>query len=220
MCFSPEVDLVAGIVVTGVGVESLRYAHQPRQIPLAALPVVFGTHQIVESATWWSLQGDLPEACGTVATSAYLAVAHVVVPLLVPAAVALAEADPARRRRLIPFVLLGAAVALALGVQLAAGPAGASIGGRFIAYEVDLVWGGELTALYVLATCGPLLFSGRPTFVVFGVANLVAVTVLATLLAAGLISLWCVWAAATSVAILAHLRADDRCTEGVPAPSG
>lgn len=220
MCFSPEVDLVAGIVITGVGVESLRHAHEPRQIPLASLPVVFGTHQIVESVTWWSLQGDLPDRCGTVATSAYLAVALVLVPLLVPAAVALAETDPARRRRLVPFAVLGALVALALGVQLAAGPSGASIGGRFIAYEVDLAWGGELTALYVAATCGPLLFSGRPAFVVFGVANLAAVTVLASLLAAGLISLWCVWAAVTSVAVLAHLRAADRCEDAVEARSG
>jgi hypothetical protein len=220
MCFSPEVDLVAGIVITGVGVESLRHAHEPRQIPLASLPIVFGTHQLVESVTWWSLQGDLPDQCGTVATSAYLAVALVVVPLLVPLAVALAERDPTRRRRLVPFALLGAAVALALGVQLAAGPSGASIGGRFIAYEIDLAWGGEITALYVLATCGPLLASGRPTFVLFGAANLTAVTALATLLATGLISLWCVWAAVTSVAVLAHLRAGDRCEEEVPAPSG
>ena len=39
--------------------------------------------------------------------------------------------------------------------------------------------------------------------------NLLAVTGLALLLSNGLISLWCVWAAVTSVAIALHLRRTD-----------
>lgn len=45
----------------------------------------------------------------------------------------------------------------------------------------------------------------------FGVLNLTAVTVLAGLLATGVISLWCAWAAVASVVIVIHLRtAEDR----------
>ena len=36
--------------------------------------------------------------------------------------------------------------------------------------------------------------------------NLIAVTVLAWLMATGVISLWCAWAAVTSIVIVLHLR--------------
>ena len=45
--------------------------------------------------------------------------------------------------------------------------------------------------------------------VLFGVSNLVAVMVLAWLTVGGLTSLWCVWAAVTSVAIDVYLRRDE-----------
>jgi hypothetical protein len=60
--------------------------------------------------------------------------------------------------------------------------------------------------LYVVATCGPLLFSSYRHIRRYGVLNLVAVCALAWLNQSGLISLWCVWAAVTSVAIAVHLR--------------
>jgi hypothetical protein len=41
-------------------------------------------------------------------------------------------------------------------------------------------------------------------------ANLGAVAVLSILMVSGVISLWCVWAAITSIAIAAHLRRTDQ----------
>lgn len=61
-------------------------------------------------------------------------------------------------------------------------------------------------ALYVLATCGSLLASARRHVRAWGAINLVAVAVLAWVNQTGFISLWCVWAAITSIAIAAHLR--------------
>ncbi len=40
----------------------------------------------------------------------------------------------------------------------------------------------------------------------YGVVNVVAVGVLALVSATAFVSLWCVWAAVTSVAVAAHLR--------------
>ena len=44
MCFSAEADLTAGILVTAVGVDAVRRARAPRELPLAALPLLFGTN--------------------------------------------------------------------------------------------------------------------------------------------------------------------------------
>ena len=67
-----------------------------------------------------------------------------------------------------------------------------------------------LAALYVLSTCGALLVSGDRWIRYFGFSNLVAVVVLVWLIVGGLTSLWCVWAAVTSVAIDLYLRESAR----------
>ena len=61
-------------------------------------------------------------------------------------------------------------------------------------------------ALYVVAVCGSLLMSRHRQVRWFGALNLVAAALLAWLSKSSFISLWCVWAAITSVAIVVHLR--------------
>jgi len=210
VCFSPEADLLTGIVVSGVGIDALRHTKHRRYLPLALLPLLFGLHQLVEAVAWWGFEGRVPVRVGEMATWLYLAFAFVVVPPLVPWAVRSVEVDPARRRRLLPFVLLGAAVAAALLPGLLSGEAGGEVACRYIAYDTGVPYSGYVLPFYVAATCGPMLASGSRRFVLFGVANLAAVGVLGWLLAGGVISLWCVWAAATSVAIAREARVAER----------
>ena len=82
----------------------------------------------------------------------------------------------------------------------------ATIEGRHITYHVDLWHGNALAFGYVVATCGSLLLSGRPVVRGFGAVNLLAVCALAWADRNGFVSLWCAWAAITSIAIAAHLR--------------
>lgn len=205
MCFSAEADLVAGVVVSGAGIDALRHVRHKREYALAALPLAFGVHQLIETFTWWGLDGRIPSAIGEAAMWSYLIIAFLL-PAFVPVAVALVERDPRRRRMVIPFIALGVAVTGALMVGLFTGPVTAEIAGLYIAYDVSLNYGGQIVALYVAATCIPLLLSSRRSIVVFGVLNLSAVTVLAWLMSTGVISLWCAWAAVASIVIVVHLR--------------
>jgi hypothetical protein len=209
MCFAPEADLIGGVVVSGVGVDALRQVRHRREVAVAALPVLFGTHQIIEAFAWWGLEGAVPAAFGDVATYIYLGIA-LVLPVLVPLAVLSIEPDARRRRTVVPFVILGAAVAVTLLINLVSGPVTAEVAGLYIEYDVNLEFGGQITALYVAATCGPLLLSTNRRLVVFGILNLAAVSVLAWLMASGVISLWCAWAAVASVVIVIHLRTAER----------
>jgi hypothetical protein len=206
VCFSAEADLVAGIVISGAGIDALRHVKRRSNIPLASLPLVFGAHQLIETFTWWGLDGRVPEGVGTVALWAYLVIAFGVLPVLVPGAVYAIEPDRGRRRLLVPFCVLGIAVAAVLISELISGPVGAEVACRYIDYNVGISYGGQITALYVAATCGPLLLSSRRSVVVFGALNLVAVVTLALLLANGVISLWCAWAAVISLIVVVHLR--------------
>jgi hypothetical protein len=209
MCFSAEADLIVGVVVTGAGVDALRHVRHKREVGLAALPLVFGAHQMIETFTWWGLEGSVPASVEQVSTWLYLFIAFLL-PVLVPLALLSIEPDPGRRRAIVPFVVLGAAVSAVILAELTAGPVTARIAGRYISYDAHLGYGGPLTALYVAATCGPLLLSSSRRMVIFGALNLGAVAVLAWLMATGVISLWCAWAAVASLVIVAHLRTRPR----------
>jgi len=66
--------------------------------------------------------------------------------------------------------------------------------------------GGLLAAVYAVVVCAPPMLASERRIALFGVANLAAVVALVWLQSSALTSLWCAWAAVTSVAIAAHLR--------------
>jgi hypothetical protein len=205
VCFSPEADLVGGLVVTGAGVDAVRHLRHKREIGMALLPLAFGAHQVIEALAWWGLGGVVPEEVGEAAAWLYLLIAFLL-PLAVPLVVRAVEDDPVRRGIMAGFAALGGAVAAALIVQLADGPLVVRDAGRYLDYDAGLTYGGVIAALYIAAVCVPLLASSIGRIRLFGAANLAAVLALAWLLSSGLISLWCAWAAVTSIVIALHLR--------------
>jgi len=215
VCFSPEVDLAAGLVIGAVGLDALRHVRRPSERMLAAVPLVFAAHQLIEAFVWWGLQGKVPDALGHGAEFLYLVIAFGVLPILVPVAVGALDEIPHGLRTRV-FVTVGVVVAADLTYAVVRGPIDATIDGRSINYQVDLWHGGTLVLLYVLATCGSLLASEHRYVRVWGALNLVAVVVLAWVNQNGFISLWCVWAALTSIAVAVHLRHGSREPEPEP----
>jgi hypothetical protein len=208
MCFSPEADLAAGVLVSVVGIDAIKRARSPEELPLAALPLLFGVHQLIEAFVWWGLAGKVPASLGDTAIWLYLAIAFLL-PLWVPLAVRGVEPSPGRRPVITLLVGVGLVASLVLLGTIVWGPVDAAVVGHHIAYAVDIP-GGAIGVLYVVATCGALLLSSDRWIRSFGVANVAAVVVLVWLTVGGLTSLWCVWAAVTSVAIDLFLRDEER----------
>jgi hypothetical protein len=206
MCFSAEADLVAGAVVTAIGVDALRQVRRPNERPLGALPVVLGAHLLVEAVVWQALAGDVDRAVGRQAMWVYLAVALLVIPVLVPFAVRAVEPDPGRRRTMARLGAAGMALAGVYLVALVTAPVSVHIEGSHLAYRLGIDHGGLLAGIYAVVACAPPMLSSERRIAAFGLANLVAVVVLAWIESSALTSLWCAWAAVTSVAIAAHLR--------------
>ncbi|MEO7555175.1 MAG: DUF6629 family protein [Acidimicrobiales bacterium] len=127
-----------------------------------------------------------------------------VFPVLAPLAVAVLE--PRRLPITLALVGLGVAVAGVLSAAVVRGPIASRIDGYHLAYDTDLPIGGHLVAAYVAVTCGSLLLSSHRHVRRFGVANFVVVALLAWLDQSAFISLWCAWAALTSIGICLHLR--------------
>ena len=206
MCFSPEADLVGGIVIGAVGVDTLRHCRSRREVPIASLPVLLAGHQLVETFVWWSAMGKTPPDVGRIAMWLYLLFAFCVLPLFVPLSMRAVEPRDRRRRLMAPFALVGGVVAGVLFLALLLSPPSASIGTAHIAYKVAVPAGGYIVVPYIVATCGPFFLSSYRHAVAFGVVNLAAALVLAWALPSGFASLWCGWAALTSGAIALHLR--------------
>ena len=213
MCFSADAGLAAGVIVGAVGVDALRHVHSRREVPLAALPLLFAAHQLTETFVWWGEGGQVTPSTGRVAVWLYLAFTFWVLPVLMPLGVMAVEPDERRRRVMAFCAVVGSVVVATYLAAMVAGPVTAEIDGRHIAYSVPVAHEPLVNAAYVFAGCLPLLVSSHRYVVVFGVANAAAVAALLWLTTTGGISLWCVWAAVASAAIALHLR---RTQEGTP----
>jgi len=194
-------------VVGAIGVDALRNLRgRNDHLLLAGLPLLLGAHQLDEAFVWWGVEENVPHAVGRAAIWAYLLVAFVVLPVFVPLAVRAIEPPGRRKRIMIPFIALGTAVAAVLFAAMLRAPIGATEQPYHIAYDITISHGGLVVACYVVAVCGALLFSGFRNVEIFGVANLVAVAILAWLTVDGFASLWCAYAALTAGAIALHMR--------------
>lgn len=205
MCFSPEADVVAAVVVGGIGVATLRLVRTRRELLIGLLPLLFAVHQLVEAFVWLGLRGQVSAGLGTAARDVYVGYAFVVLPVIVPIGFLLLEPLPGHRRRLVPFVVLGAAVGLRLLSEVLAHPVGASARDHGISYAVRGS-GGVVAVAYVVATCGPALLSSRLYLRWFGVVNLVAAAIASTVHRVEFASIWCLYAALASLLILEHFR--------------
>ncbi|MFZ3598050.1 DUF6629 family protein [Streptomyces sp. BH104] len=205
MCWSATADLVAGGAVTAVGVGCLTRAvrTRPRAVPLAALPLLLGAHQIIEAVIWNDGGGSGP------AVVAWAVIALPLLPLWVPAAVWCAAAPPARRRLLVPLAA-GVVTAGVLGYVLATRTVTAEVRGHTMGYSIGLPYAGWLLAGYLLATIGSLLLSGERILVLLGVLAALAAAVCAALWRWEFISTWCAGAALCSLVLYGWLRGDSR----------
>ncbi|MDQ0579491.1 DUF6629 family protein [Streptomyces rishiriensis] len=199
MCWSATADLVAGAGVAAVGLACVTSVRDRRDLPLAALPLLLGAHQVVEAVVWDAGGGGGP------ATVVWAVIALPLLAVWVPAAVWCA-APPAARRRLTSLLALGVATAAGLTAGIATGPVTASVRGHTVGYSVPLAHPAVLVAGYLLATVGSLLLSGDRRLSALGVVVGVGAAACFALWRLEFVSTWCAFAALWSVLLLGWVR--------------
>lgn len=205
MCFSTEADLVAGVALLPVAALSLREVRCAREVPFAALPLLFAAHQLVEMFVWAGVDGDVSASIQQLAALAYALFAFPLLPTLVPTAVLLLEPRGARLR-VAPFVAIGVVVSAYLTYVVLAGPLVVEPHPHALVYRIGLENGTVWAVLYILAVVGPSLLSGYPSIVFFGAFNLLGLTLVAIAYQEAFASIWCVVAALSSVLVLVHMH--------------
>ena len=204
MCFSAAANFVGSGVLGAVGVATLTKVKHRRELLFAALPTLFAIHQFMEGFVWLGLDGILSPVVTHDMGAAFMLYAQGLLPFLLPLSVLLFESDVSSRRRMAPFVLVGAGTALYMLWALITYPTQIYVEGNSIVYINQGTYNTALAALYVLATCGSLFFSKVRAMVMFGAANMAILLVVMAVKRYAFTSLWCAYAAVASVIILAY----------------
>lgn len=204
MCFSATANFVGSAVLGSVGVVTLTKVKHRRELLFASLPTLFAVHQFIEGFVWLGLDGTLSSTVAHDMGAAFMLYAQGLLPFLLPLSVLLFEPDAKSRRRMAPFVALGAGTTLYILWALAAFPLQLYVKGNGIVYINQATNNTAVAVLYVIATCGSLFFSKIRMMVVFGAANLAILLVVMEFKRYAFTSLWCAYAAIASLIILGY----------------
>lgn len=205
MCFSMTADLVAGTALVPVAALCLREVKYPRELLFAALPALFSFHQFSEVAVWAGLDGDVSPGLANLAMRVYLFIAWPLLPTYMPLSIMLLETPGRARSRVMPFLALGLIVSAYLGWVVLANPVTVIRHHHGLEYltvvQHPMIW----AVLYVIAVIAPALVSRYRSIVAFGVVNLVGLILVAIYYTQAFASLWCVFAAGSSILMLVHM---------------
>ena len=204
MCFSATANFVGSGVLGTVGVMTLTKVKHRRELMFASLPALFALHQGIEGFVWLGLDGYLSQQVAHNMGAAFVLYAQGLLPLLIPLSVMLFEQTRARRRVMMPFVVLGLLLTLYMLWGLTAYPLQVSVAQNsivYVNYATNRTW---VAVLYVIATCGTLFFSKVRAMVLFGAANLAILLVVMAVKRYAFTSLWCAYAAVASIIILVY----------------
>ncbi len=201
MCFSATASFVAAGAIGVVGVATLRHVREPRALLFAAVPLLFAAHQATEGVVWLGLDQRIGSLAFQHVVFLFMLYAMGVLPLLMPAAVALMEPPGWRRRTILALTALGAGVCAWDVYGLIVFPSQCFAEHHSVAYRNPMIGNFWISALYVVATCGALLLSSHRVVRWYGVINVVGLTIALIIKAYAFASVWCFYAAAMSVLI-------------------
>jgi hypothetical protein len=204
MCFSAAANFVGSGVLGTIGIITLTKVKHRRELLFASLPALFAIHQFTEGFVWLGLDGILSPTVTHDMGSAFMLYAQGLLPILLPLSVLLFEPNTKSRRRMLPFLIIGAATALYILWALVAYPTQVYLRGNSIVYINQATNNTAVALLYVIATCGSLFFSKVRAMVIFGAANLAILLLVMAFKRYAFTSLWCAYAAVASVIILVY----------------
>lgn len=203
MCFSATASFSAGVVLTAIGIASMKKAQKPNQKLFASIPLIFAAQQIVEGFLWLALPNPEYLVAQQGLTYAFLFVAQIMWPAWVP--ISILMLTPKADRKLIQKILTGIGffTATALAFCLIYFEVSSKIHGNHVLYNQSYPDSIRFigVAFYLAATILPLYFSSVKNLWILGVGILISYIVSAIFFSRYLLSVWCFFAAIISVTV-------------------
>lgn len=203
MCFSASASFSAGVVLTIIGIATIKKTNHPSQLLFAAIPFAFGVQQLAEGILWLSLPDPDYVNLQIIFTYVFLFFAQVFWPLWVPIAILLLEKKATRRNLQKVLVVAGIVVSGYLAYCLVNFKVEAKIIGHHIKYFQDYPFSLKYYGiiLYALATIIPPFFSHIKKMWLFGLAILISYVVSAVFYEHYVLSVWCFFSSIISLSI-------------------
>ena len=209
MCFSATASFSAGAVLLGIGALTVKSSRGRRELPLAAIPLLFAIQQLTEGVIWLTFRYDAP-LLNWVMTHVYSFFSHVLWPIYVPIAVLLIEPRGWRGTVLLGFIAAGLAAGLFLLQILLTFPVVSRPTGQHMEYVSPHFFAATVMTLYLLAATVSPMFSSHRLVKVFGVLALLSFAAAYGFYATWFISVWCFFAALLSAVIYLHFAMQRR----------
>jgi hypothetical protein len=203
MCFSATASFSAGIVLTVIGIATIKKVQNPSQTLFASIPLIFAAQQIVEGFLWLNLPNSDNLGLNQGLIYAFLFVAQVLWPIWVP--LSIYQLTPKADRKSIQKILIaiGILTGTATAIFLIFFESTAKIYGNHVLYNQtypDAIRYIGVT-LYLAATILPLYFSSVKNLWMLGLGILIAYVVSFIFFSRYLLSVWCFFAAIISVTV-------------------
>jgi hypothetical protein len=214
VCFNAAASFAASAVLIPAGIHTLRVAREaePRWLPLAGFPLLFGIQQAMEGVLWLALGDPLGRIVGVppgtatpVMALGFLGFAYLLWPVLVPLSARSVEPGPRRRLLFGLLAVLGAAGGCFIYLPLLFNSnwLEVSIHGGSILYEPKILFASALgtplgRGLYALVVLVPLLTSSEQLVRRFGLMIFLSVVLSAVAYGFAFVSVWCFFAALLS----------------------
>lgn len=208
MCFSASASFGAGVILSTIGVVSIRQAKTSSQVPFAAIPLIFAVQQVTEGFLWLSLREPVNSSVQISSTYIFLFFAQVVWPFWVPFSMYKIENDARRKKALKILLFLGTLVSAYLAYCLMKYDVQGTITGNHISYRQDYpealsIYGG---ILYMISTIAPIFLSSakRMNYLAFSILISYLVTII--FYEGYIVSVWCFFAAIISIIVFFIVR--------------
>ncbi|MFO0321736.1 MAG: DUF6629 family protein [Bacteroidota bacterium] len=205
MCFSANISLGAGVVLTVIGIASIKNTHHSSQFLFSSIPFIFGIQQIAEGVLWLTLPNPDNLMTQKIFTYIFLFFAQILWPLWVPIAILLLEKKETRTN--IQKILVGAGimVGLYLAYCLLTFHVEAKIVGHHMTYlqQYPPSLKKYCILLYALATIAPPFFSHIKRMWMLGTTILISYIITAIFYEHYILSVWCFFSSLISLSIYA-----------------
>jgi hypothetical protein len=208
MCFSAGASFVGGIIISGIGIATVRKVHKPSQLVFASIPLFFGVQQIIEGCLWLTLHDADYINIQKITTYLFLIMAQVLWPTLIPVSVLLMEENKKRKKILWIFLSLGMTLSLYYAFCLLSFTVTPQIMGYHIQYNTTFPESLAMSAfiVYLVATITPLFISGVKRTHLMGILMFFSCLITAVFFTQYLTSVWCFFAALISGVVFWILR--------------
>lgn len=208
MCFSAEASFAGGVIISAIGIATVREIHKPSQLVFASIPLFFGLQQIIEGTLWLTIPS--PDFIGLqkISTYIFLIMADFLWPTMIPLAVLLMEENKKRKKILRLLFVLGLSLSLYYAWCLVFFNVTPQIVGYHILYNVDFPKSLEMPAfiIYLIVAITPLFVSSIQRTHLLGILMFLSCLVTAIFFTQYLTSVWCFFAALISGVIFWILR--------------